>query len=690
MGAPGGTVASSRNKRRRDDAATGAGKAGTGKSGNEGLYHCDYCHKDLSSTLRIKCAVCKDFDLCLECFSVGVELNVAGHKSSHAYKVVQSLGFPLYHPGWRADEELLLLEGIEIYGLGNWPKVSEHVGKSLEEVRGHFLATYIEHEGAPLPRRELAMQGVDIEKLVQEYRRTGRDALVAAGVGPGAAVARPAAAAAAAARPRKRGRPPKSRGYKEEDETETEEEPDETPTEEDTTMVYGEDMEVEVKTEEGEEATQMTEATGGTATAAASEGIKVEEGEEQQAPVSPTARKRHAEAAGGGGGKGKAAAAAAAAAAHITQGTFALRPAAPAADGLATPMLKTPGAAGEKAPGTAKIPAATEAQQTGYNIKRNEFEPEWDFEAETIISELADFKDDDPEEESRQKDRLIQIYNRRLDERERRRQFVLDRGLLNVKRQQAIDKRRSAAEREVHGSLRVLARHLPQEQYEALAEGLAEQYEALAEGLAVEQKLRARIAELQEYRSQGLRTFEQVDEYEALHEARRKKEAQSAVQSLAIRNKIGKVGVDEGALAEALVETIDAAHAAATLAQQHSQLPDGRGHTGLGPWRGKRGVLLDITSLPDSEPLSRQERNLCATERYLPAQYLAIKAAALKLQEARGRLPRQDFLRLPFQVDPGRMQRLHDFFVQQGWIVPGTGSGKQQQQDQQQWGLSPG
>ncbi len=35
--------------------------------------------------------------------SVGVELNVAGHKSGHAYKVVQSLGFPLYHPGWRVS-----------------------------------------------------------------------------------------------------------------------------------------------------------------------------------------------------------------------------------------------------------------------------------------------------------------------------------------------------------------------------------------------------------------------------------------------------------------------------------------------------------------------------------------------------------------------------------------------------------
>lgn len=56
---------------------------------------------------------------------------------------------------------------------------------------------------------------------------------------------------------------------------------------------------------------------------------------------------------------------------------------------------------------------------------------------------------------------------------------------------QAIDKRRSAPERELHGGLRVLARHLPQEQWEALAEGLV-----------VEQRLRARIAELQEYRAQ--------------------------------------------------------------------------------------------------------------------------------------------------------------------------------------------
>lgn len=38
---------------------------------------------------------------------------------------------------------------------------------------------------------------------------------------------------------------------------------------------------------------------------------------------------------------------------------------------------------------------------------------------------------------------------------------------------QAIDKRRTAPERELHGGLRVLARHLPQDQFEALAEGIA-------------------------------------------------------------------------------------------------------------------------------------------------------------------------------------------------------------------------
>ncbi|KAL4853568.1 Transcriptional adapter ADA2 [Chlorella vulgaris] len=631
---PAVSASASRNKRRREDGpASGTGKASGGK--NEGLYHCDYCHKDLSSALRIKCAVCKDFDLCLECFSVGVTLNVAGHSNDHAYKVVQSLGFPLYHPAWRADEEMLLLEGIEIYGMGNWPKVAEHVGKGLDECRAHYLSTYIDHDRFPLPKRDASMAALDLDELVGEYRRTGKDLL-------GSCIKPPLAApltAAPAPTPKKvrhgaaagSGVAPTA-GVKLED-------------------GFG----VEVKAE-------------------AQEGLAVLAAGEQGARGGAAGKKHQVEAAPPGlqpqdSGVAAAAAAAADEGQHRTQGTFQLRPAAPLPAGSPFIVAVTPSAPA----GGAKILAAAEAQQTGYNIKRNEFEPEWDAEAESIIAELDDFGEHDTEEEAAEKDRLIAIYNRRLDERERRRQFVLDRGLLNIKRQQAIDKRRTAPERELHGGLRVLARHLPQDQFEALAEGIA-----------VEQRLRARITELQELRAMGLRTFEQIDELEALQEIRRKKEAQQ--QQQAIRNRVNRVAVDEGALQEALVESIGAAHAAAALGQQHSTLAEGRGN-GLTAWRHKRGVLLDITSLPDAEPLNQQERTLCATERYLPAQYLAIKAAVLKQQEQRGRVPRAEILRLPFQVDAQRMQRLHDFFVIQGWISQGVSSaGKDpRQQQQQQW-----
>ncbi len=37
-------------------------------------YHCDNCKGDITSLVRIKCNVCANFDLCVDCFYVGVEL----------------------------------------------------------------------------------------------------------------------------------------------------------------------------------------------------------------------------------------------------------------------------------------------------------------------------------------------------------------------------------------------------------------------------------------------------------------------------------------------------------------------------------------------------------------------------------------------------------------------------------------
>jgi transcriptional adapter 2-alpha len=114
------------------------------------MYHCDYCRKDISGGIRIKCSVCVDFDLCVECFSVGVE--VTPHANDHAYQVMDRVNFPLFDEEWEAEEELLLLEAIAKYGLGNWEDVADHVGtKQLHECREHYFAVYIDPPTGPLP-----------------------------------------------------------------------------------------------------------------------------------------------------------------------------------------------------------------------------------------------------------------------------------------------------------------------------------------------------------------------------------------------------------------------------------------------------------------------------------------------------------------------------------------------------------
>ena len=103
-----------------------------------------------AAPVRVKCAVCHNVDLCLECFAVGVE--VWPHKRTHAYKVVENLSFPLLSPDWGADEELLLLDAVSTFGLCNWKDISGHVGnRTAEQCRAHYHEVYISSPARPLP-----------------------------------------------------------------------------------------------------------------------------------------------------------------------------------------------------------------------------------------------------------------------------------------------------------------------------------------------------------------------------------------------------------------------------------------------------------------------------------------------------------------------------------------------------------
>lgn len=51
-------------------------------------YHCDSCSKDITHLIILRCAVCTDFDLCVECFCKGTEMK--DHKKNHDYRVIVS------------------------------------------------------------------------------------------------------------------------------------------------------------------------------------------------------------------------------------------------------------------------------------------------------------------------------------------------------------------------------------------------------------------------------------------------------------------------------------------------------------------------------------------------------------------------------------------------------------------------
>ncbi|KAL8763020.1 MAG: hypothetical protein Q9184_001107 [Pyrenodesmia sp. 2 TL-2023] len=124
--------------------------------GNEGglKYICDVCSADITSTVRIRCAqaACNDYDLCVPCFSKG-ETSRDHDPRTHHFSVIEQHSIPIYTREWGADEELLLLEGLEVYGLGSWSDVADHVGgfRTKEEVRDHYIETYIQSSKFPLP-----------------------------------------------------------------------------------------------------------------------------------------------------------------------------------------------------------------------------------------------------------------------------------------------------------------------------------------------------------------------------------------------------------------------------------------------------------------------------------------------------------------------------------------------------------
>ena len=102
---------------------------------------------------------------------------------------------------------------------------------------------------------------------------------------------------------------------------------------------------------------------------------------------------------------------------------------------------------------------------------RGDFDIEYDNDAELLLAEM-EFNDDDKESELEMKYKLLDIYNARLDERLKRKKFVIERGLLDLKKQNNLDKERTKEEKEIYNMMKVFSRFSTPEEHEKLVQGI--------------------------------------------------------------------------------------------------------------------------------------------------------------------------------------------------------------------------
>lgn len=113
-------------------------------------FHCDVCSADCTNRVRISCAICPEYDLCVPCFSQGAYN--ANHRPFHDYRIIETNSYPILCEDWGADEELALIKGAQTLGLGNWQDIADHIGsRDKMEVNEHYKKYYLESPYYPIP-----------------------------------------------------------------------------------------------------------------------------------------------------------------------------------------------------------------------------------------------------------------------------------------------------------------------------------------------------------------------------------------------------------------------------------------------------------------------------------------------------------------------------------------------------------
>lgn len=561
-------------------------------------YHCDVCGADITSTVRIRCAGgCEDFDLCGTCFCTGSE--VGQHKAYHSYKVIEQHSTPVFCPDWGVDEELLLIDGCQLYGVGNWMDIADHIGnRTKEEVEQHFLDVYIEGRNGLPSGDERAQRAVDSWREAHpadpDYHGEERLPIV----GPDTEFKSDISADEFQRRRRERVErlrekqaqflPPKPGKPLVSAPTTHSELGGFMPGRLEFEHEYEQDAEQPVKDMEfglvysfgGDHMPTETEALG---SAGATQGRPRMEASGRGGPI-------HAE--------------------HLTALEETESSAQPAAMDVDAP---------DGAPGAdtnADTDAKDKGESKGEDGALDDHAPDWDEDPADLELKLA----------------VLDIYNDQLDVRTRKKQFLLERNIVDYRRQTATERRRPKEERDLLSRIKHFA---------TLQN--AEDFESLYANLCYEEALRRAIKQLQQYRANGITTFAEAARYEREWAERTRRQMEAA----------------EGG----------AALSAAAGRQRHRERSQSL---------ADKGATEDFSfaSAPSIQLLSPDEQQLCSRLHILPQPFLMLKAALLTFSFSHNKTLTLQHCEQLCAIDPRKMARVYDFFHEHGYLSAATAAAR--------------
>lgn len=285
-----------------------------------------------------------------------------------------------------------------------------------------------------------------------------------------------------------------------------------------------------------------------------------------------------------------------------------------------------------------KIAQLPGSDLSGFMPLRQDFEFEHDNSAELILADM-EFSDSDHPSETALKLDVVKIYNQKLDERDRRKKFVIESGLVDIKKTQQVsifllfmsngftccaqaDRRRSKEDRDMASRCRMLSRfHSPAD------------HEALLSGLTLARRLKKQLDLFVHYRQLGIRTLEEAREFEV---RRRRREQE-------VRLKKSKQGIDylPSGSAELGNNPSNSNVTASSQSRNKSALVTSSSSNclnGLGFKGPKQPSDADVAAAhralqrdaPDGSALSPDEIDICYKLGILPKHYLALLSVIVR------------------------------------------------------------